>query len=373
MRFRVPRRAFTLVELLVVIAIIAILVMMLLPAINAAREAARRSQCVNNVKQLALGVCNYESATKTFPLASDYPFRQPPLTTRPAIGLGQSGPTIGSQDSGYSWIVKILSYIEERPLDEAIRENSLKYSVTNFHTSMEGSSPSGLHPAAEQLQWSACPSFTGPRLLEQSGGVGAGHPYASPTIATGTYLALVGTHITNSRTPECNGLIVPAGVNVRTLPLGGKISKGWRERDVKDGVSKTLIITETRECSGLSPNSFYGSWYDGTSAWCVGHDPDQQPQGIPAAYGGSTSVPALIARRHALNKGPGSTSTDQYWSRHPSPGGRDWGPSSEHSGGNVVHGFADGHVDVLSEAVDASLYLHLITRNGGEVVDPNTL
>ena len=168
-----------------------------------------------------------------------------------------------------------------------------------------------------------------------------------------------------------DGLLIPGGVNVRTLPSGTKVSRGWRERDAIDGVSKTVIITETREGSGLNPGSYQTSWYCGESTWCVGHDPMTNPTQIPAAFGGNANIPALQASRHALNKGPGTTSTEQYWSRGTQA--RDWGPSSEHSGGNVVHGFADGHVDVLSEAVDASLYLHLITRNGGEVVDPNNL
>src|SRR5882724_1366526 len=80
--------AFTLVELLVVIAIIGILVALLLPAIQAAREAARRSQCQNNLKQIGLAITNYESATKTLP---------------PGAFLGE----------GSAWSAFILPYLEE--------------------------------------------------------------------------------------------------------------------------------------------------------------------------------------------------------------------------------------------------------------------
>src|SRR5262245_42503572 len=93
------RKAFTLVELLVVIAIIGILVALLLPAIQAAREAARRSSCVNNLKNIALSCLNYESTKHELPMGS--------TLVRGATG----GPASGTP-SGLGWPVLILPYVE---------------------------------------------------------------------------------------------------------------------------------------------------------------------------------------------------------------------------------------------------------------------
>ena len=89
------RRAFTLVELLVVIAIIGVLVALLLPAIQAAREAARRSSCGNNLKQLGLALQNYHDARKIFPMAA--------ITTNQGVSNANQGPT---------WVVGILAFVE---------------------------------------------------------------------------------------------------------------------------------------------------------------------------------------------------------------------------------------------------------------------
>jgi prepilin-type N-terminal cleavage/methylation domain-containing protein/prepilin-type processing-associated H-X9-DG protein len=97
-------RAFTLVELLVVIAIIGILVSLLLPAIQAAREAARRSQCINNLKQMSLGFMNHESAHRFFPCAGWNAL----WIGDPLLGAGREQPG--------GWIYQILPYIEEQAI-----------------------------------------------------------------------------------------------------------------------------------------------------------------------------------------------------------------------------------------------------------------
>ncbi|AMV36516.1 DUF1559 domain-containing protein [Planctomyces sp. SH-PL62] len=97
-RFRSRPRGFTLIELLVVIAIIAVLIALLLPAVQAAREAARRAQCVNNLKQMGLGLANYESTNSRYPIGAFH----------------RGTPCSGSHE--HSFLISILPYIEQGPL-----------------------------------------------------------------------------------------------------------------------------------------------------------------------------------------------------------------------------------------------------------------
>lgn len=144
------RFGFTLVELLVVIAIIGILVGLLLPAVQAAREAARRMQCSNNLKQLALGLHNYESAQKSFAPGSIIP-RTTGAYPPPAPGSNQC------RTAGWSWSTFVLPYIEQTAL----------YNSTVGAYPMMGQAV--LNPATRLLLQTKigsfrCPSDSGPDL-----------------------------------------------------------------------------------------------------------------------------------------------------------------------------------------------------------------
>ena len=109
------RRGFTLIELLVVIAIIAILIALLLPAVQQAREAARRTQCKNNMKQIGLGLHNYVDAFQLLPSGS--------------IAIPQGSPIMGM---GWTWHASILPYLDQAPLYNTINVPGLGAGVVRI-------------------------------------------------------------------------------------------------------------------------------------------------------------------------------------------------------------------------------------------------
>ncbi len=104
------RRGFTLIELLVVIAIIAVLIALLLPAVQSAREAARRAQCLNNLKQLGLGMANYESSNGSYPMAFFFQ----------AYPAGAPNGVAGSAADGFGPMVALLPYVEQAQIYAAL-------------------------------------------------------------------------------------------------------------------------------------------------------------------------------------------------------------------------------------------------------------
>lgn len=307
------KRAFTLVELLVVIATIGILVALLLPAVQAAREAARRMQCGNNLKQLALAMQNYESAHKTFP--SSY------------FKGGYGGTEVST-----SWMTGILPFIEEAPLFDRIRHGQAVGSAENlavFQTVV---------PAFR------CPSDgISPNTGRMVG------PYIGACCGDDQWWVESQTAYTNYK--ACMGSNFGVGDFIQSSPRGrnanntdgfnhgnGIIFRNWivpldtRLRHITDGTSKTFAVGEA--VAWWCGWSEWG-WSNGSTATC----------GIPLNY-----------RKGLLDL---HTVWDDY--------SRNFGYHSMHDGGGQF-AMCDGSVHFISDEIDFTVYRALATLSSDEQV-----
>jgi prepilin-type N-terminal cleavage/methylation domain-containing protein/prepilin-type processing-associated H-X9-DG protein len=359
-------QAFTLVELLVVIAIIGVLVALLLPAIQAAREAARRMSCQNNVKQLGLACLNYESSKKVFPMGS-------------TINNQMSG--AGSMN-GLSWLATVTPYIEQATTKDLIDQRIEKYRADNA-----GKDPDMAYTnifddlndkAAQNYQ---CPSddpnelldrlalnFSTPKQQKASSYAGVAGSAASrapdSTASSKETFGFYGTKGDPSQGPvNHDGM----------LYMGSKTST----RDVTDGTSNTLLAGERWYC--LRNWIVGGYWTVGISAGGGPFGPKIPPTGAwEGQYGFAYKN---VDRRYPINA---PLSSVGYYSLHKSqnetrpitdpPAGQltmsanDLLFGSFHSGGaNFV--YADGSVHFLGDDLDGIVYESLASKNGGEVVN----
>jgi prepilin-type N-terminal cleavage/methylation domain-containing protein len=209
---------FTLIELLVVIAVIAILVALLLPAVQRVREAARRTQCSNNLKQIGLALQNYEGAHRLFP---------PSTTGQIDFGVWSPNPT---QYHLHSWATFILPH-----LDQAALFNQINFNFSSM-------APANHAPAAFLLTAYRCPSYSGPEFSQAPQ-----YTAISPRLSIRNYAAMGATTV-GSLWQRPDGVIFPRG--------------STRVEEINDGTSHTLLVAETRE-----PNA--SVWIDGGTAAVV--------------------------------------------------------------------------------------------------------
>jgi prepilin-type N-terminal cleavage/methylation domain-containing protein/prepilin-type processing-associated H-X9-DG protein len=234
-----PPRGFTLVELLVVIAIIGILVALLLPAIQSAREAARRADCVNRLKQISLACLNYESAVKHFPSAT---------STVP------DGAAAGSATAYWGYIIQILTYMEQTTLAGAIRMNVFWQTEPNKTLLYNTEIPPFRCPSKPDQDLTYVDPPGGGSVQELSTnlrahymgvmGASSGCPMPTTSYPDNTYTMLKaktaepGDNTCSSGGVATNGVItIRAGSNSY---LPGKI----RVKDITDGTSHTFLIGE---------------------------------------------------------------------------------------------------------------------------------
>ena len=213
---RRPTRGFTLIELLVVIAIIAVLIALLLPAVQQAREAARRTQCKNNLKQFGLAMHNYHDTFNMFPLQASY------------------GPAARYH---WSWIPMVLPFLDQAPL-----YNQANFSLDGLNTTVNSSGVSNLSIIARNLTAALCPS-------DPNSSTPATRQDDAAAIVLGltNYAVCVGDHINTTTTTGAQNTS-PYGNSCTNGSLcRGVITRfGWsaRMRDLTDGTSNTMMVGE---------------------------------------------------------------------------------------------------------------------------------
>src|SRR5207248_10986938 len=152
------KRGFTLVELLVVIAIIGVLVALLLPAVQAAREAARRMQCSNHLKQIGLGLQNYHDTFQSLP----YGARARCVSTTSANTCSNKNMT---QGYGPSWLMGILPFCEQKPLADLLEASQTGVAATTWAIDMnQAIGRAGFHAHNQKIAWMLCPSSPLPQM-----------------------------------------------------------------------------------------------------------------------------------------------------------------------------------------------------------------
>ncbi len=353
---RTRSRGFTLIELLVVIAIIAVLIALLLPAVQAAREAARRAQCVNNLKQLALGVMNYESANGVFPPSElDCFCESPPNVIH----------------NGPSWFVAICPQIEQQAV----------YNSYNFSISWR--SAPNITATNTQIASLICPSETKPDktpLIADYANAPIPVPANSPFMqAHSTYAGCDGIYYCDYRSGY--SLSDPCYQTWGATELGvivgdNKISLA----SITDGTSNTFMAGET--AIGILPNN--------------PSDPIGQQQArwwqIGFWYSGEfdCEYPINAYRRLNYSSFPGGFVTNGDWATAEGassfhPGGcnfafcdgsvkfiketiSSWGPYNSSTGDPVGFTYGSTCGENHSGSAVLQVYQKLATRNGGEVI-----
>jgi prepilin-type N-terminal cleavage/methylation domain-containing protein/prepilin-type processing-associated H-X9-DG protein len=383
------RRGFTLIELLVVIAIIAVLIALLLPAVQAAREAARRAQCVNNVKQLLLGLHNFESANGTFPKGVNEPYLN-------GLDYNTGSDALGSDFSepfGPNWAIMILPYIEQTALYNS--SNVLgypgwagPYAVANANTAP--------NQTAYNMDWCnttvrssviaafLCPTdpqnstqnnFFQPGDIALLSAQGISFPQDQAkgipltNWARGNYGAVQGN---TDPDHQING-IEDAGASPKASGHVGMMGENFGSTiaSVTDGLSNTAAVAELR--AGLTTIDVRGVWAMGLGmASLAGHAKSYNPtpnnlKGFNIAQGCNDGgdemqagpalglqVPNAAQQGMGFNCGGGMyNSGGQSRSLHP---------------GGVNVGFGDGSVRFVKNSISNAVWILVLAKADGGVL-----
>jgi prepilin-type N-terminal cleavage/methylation domain-containing protein/prepilin-type processing-associated H-X9-DG protein len=342
---RSPRRGFTLIELLVVIAIIAVLIALLLPAVQSAREAARRAQCVNNLKQIALACHNYESSNGTFPMGNQ----------------GWLFPSCGANYPAdapiHSAFVYVLPYLEAT-------NNFNSYNIIRNFASYSNAT-------AESIQLSAfvCPSdlpFTEPPPGDVQ--------YVHNSYATNRGRnENIGVNWGNTVPPDPTA---PYYTNCNGDPGDGMF--GWqcafKIANVTDGLSNTFLFGEVSRYTDEPASPF--SIGNVTIEFLSDYTPNPTPPYTLQPTSGAFVIPRLNAPPDKTGAVYGACFAGVVfppdWITHPACLNLgQFGFRSLHPGG-ANFAMADGSVKFIKKSINVNNYRALGTRAGGEILSADS-